>query len=107
MDPPAIVRCILDSLSAACTRTLTEACALANSEIDIVHIVGGGSQNRLLCQLTADAANVPVLAGPTEATALGNIVVQVRSCIECPPSLEALRASIAASVALTRYEPRN
>ena len=47
--------------------------------MDVVHIVGGGSQNRLLCQLTADATGKRVIAGPVEATALGNVLVQARA----------------------------
>ena len=105
MDPPAIVRCILDSLAMAYARTLAQASALANREIDVVHIVGGGSQNGLLCQLTADATGLPVLAGPTEATALGNLVVQARSRGGGPTSLEAMRACIGASTELKEYRP--
>jgi rhamnulokinase len=105
MDPPAIVRCILDSLAMAYARTLGQASALANREIDVVHIVGGGSQNRLLCQLTADAAELPVLAGPSEATALGNLLVQARSRGVGPTSLEAMRACIGASTELKEYRP--
>jgi rhamnulokinase len=69
-----------------------------------VHIVGGGSQNALLCQLTADAAQLPVVAGPVEATAIGNVVVQARAH-GSHASLEAMRAGIAASSRLLRYEP--
>jgi rhamnulokinase len=105
MGPPAIVRCILDSLATAYARTLAEASALANREIDVVHIVGGGSQNRLLCQLTADATGLRVLAGPTEATAFGNLAVQARSRGAGPTSLEAMRACIAASTELKEYRP--
>jgi rhamnulokinase len=105
MDPSAIVRCILDSLASAYARTLAQASALANRQIDVVHIVGGGSQNRLLCQLTADATGIPVLAGPAEATAFGNLVVQARSGGACPTSLEAMRACIGASTELKEYRP--
>jgi rhamnulokinase len=103
MSPSAIVRCILDSLAMAYARTLAQASALAKREIDVVHIVGGGSQNRLLCQLTANATGLPVLAGPTEATALGNLVVQARNRGACPTSLEGMRACIAASSELMEY----
>ena len=105
MGPSAVVRCILDSLALAYARTLAHASALADREIDVVHIVGGGSHNRLLCQLTADATGLPVLAGPTEATALGNLVVQARSRGACPTSLEAMRACIRASTELKEYLP--
>jgi rhamnulokinase len=105
MSPSAIVRCILDSLAMAYARTLARASALANREIDVVHIVGGGSANGLLCQLTADATGLSVLAGPTEATALGNLVVQARHRGAYPASLEAMRACIAASTELKEYRP--
>jgi rhamnulokinase len=71
-----------------------------------VHLVGGGSLNELLCQLTADRAGLPVIAGPVEATALGNVVVQARALGAVSGSLESLRALIAGSVELRRYEPR-
>ena len=77
--PAAIVRCILDSLAAGYARTIADAERLAGITVDVVHIVGGGSQNRLLCQLTADATGKRVIAGPVEATALGNVLVQARA----------------------------
>lgn len=75
----AIVRCVLESLALAHRRTLRRAAELADREITHVHLVGGGSRNELLCQLTADATGLPVTAGPAEATALGNILVQARA----------------------------
>jgi rhamnulokinase len=105
MGPSAIVRCVLDSLAMAYGRTLVHASALANREIEVVHIVGGGSQIRLLCQLTANATGLRVLAGPTEATALGNLVVQARTRGACPTTLEAMRACIAGSTELNEYRP--
>ena len=61
-----------------------QAAALSGPGVDRVHMVGGGSQNELLCQLTADALGLPVLAGPVEATALGNVLVQARALRRCP-----------------------
>jgi rhamnulokinase len=81
------------------------AAAIAGARVDVIHIVGGGSQNELLCRLTADAAAVPVVAGPVEATALGNVAVQARAAGLAPGSLEAIRTGIAASSALRRYDP--
>lgn len=99
------VRCILDSLASAYARTVGDACRLTGMAVDVVHIVGGGSRNRLLCQLTADAVGVAVLAGPAEATALGNVIVQARAHRFLPGTLEAVRAGLAASEGLERYEP--
>ena len=76
---PAVVRCILDSLAIAYAKTVASAEELTGRPVDVVHIVGGGCQNALLCQLTADLSGRPVLAGPIEATALGNLAVQARA----------------------------
>lgn len=105
LDQPATVRCILDSLAVAHARTIEEAARLAGCAVDVVHIVGGGSQNALLCQLTADAVGLPVVAGPVEATAIGNVAVQARAAGVLPSTLEAIRAGIAATTPLRRYEP--
>lgn len=105
MTPPETVRCILESLADTYARTLQQAADLSGAAIDVVHIVGGGSQNDLLCRLTAQATGLPVMAGPVEATALGNILVQARAHSTCMASLEDLRSVAAASVPLRRYEP--
>jgi rhamnulokinase len=104
-QPTAIVRCILDSLAAGYARTIRDAEGLAGRSIDVVHIVGGGSQNRLLCQLTADATGKPVIAGPVEATALGNVLVQARAAGQLAGGLPELRKIVAGGTALGRYEP--
>ena len=72
----AMVRCILDSLACRHRQTLERAEALAGRRVDVVHLVGGGAANALLCQLTADVTGRPVLAGPVEATGVGNLLVQ-------------------------------
>lgn len=77
--PPEITRCILDSLAQAYKRTVRDAAALSGSSVDVVHLVGGGAQNTLLCQLTADACELPVVAGPVEGAAYGNVLVQARA----------------------------
>jgi rhamnulokinase len=105
-DPEVVVRCILDSLAVAFARAITEAERLAGHPVDVVHIVGGGSQNALLCQLTADAAGKPVVAGPVEATALGNVLVQARTHGVLSGDLAGLRARVRAASRLHRYEPR-
>jgi rhamnulokinase len=79
---------------------------LSGSRVDVIHIVGGGSQNALLCQLTADFAGLPVLAGPTEATSLGNVLIQARAHGAMPASLEAMRGRVAGFVTPRRFYPR-
>jgi rhamnulokinase len=76
-NPGAIIRCCLESLALAYQRTLRDLETLLGSKFDVLHIVGGGSQNKLLNQWTADACGIPVLAGPSEATALGNVLGQL------------------------------
>ncbi len=105
MSDAETVRCIVDSLAAAYARTVHQAADLAGAGVDVIHIVGGGSQNELLGQATADLAGLPVIAGPVEATALGNVVVQARAHGAMPASLEAIRARIAAATPLRRYDP--
>lgn len=104
-QPAAIVRCILDSLAAGYARTIRDAERLAGCRVEVVHIVGGGSQNRLLCQLTADATGRQVIAGPVEATALGNVLVQARAAGELAGGLAELRKIVAGGTALQRYGP--
>ena len=104
-DPVAICRCILDSLALAYRRTIRTACALAGRDVSVVHIVGGGCQNTLLCQLTAEATGLPVVAGPAEGTALGNLLVQARACGALTGDRTALRRTAIASSELTTYHP--
>ncbi|WP_447643658.1 FGGY-family carbohydrate kinase [Nocardioides zeae] len=87
-------------------RHLRAAAATADHPFDVVHVVGGGTHNTLLCQLTADAVGVPVLAGPGEAAALGNVLVQARALGADLPDLPAMRALLRATHELRRYEPR-
>ena len=74
--------------------------------VQTVHIVGGGPQNRLLCQPTADRVGLPVLAGPAEATALGDVLVTARAHGLIAGNLEALRHRVAASFPAQRFVPR-
>jgi rhamnulokinase len=107
-SPAEFTRCILDSLALAYRRALADAQELSGRHVDVVHIVGGGSRNELLCQLTADATGLPVVAGPSEATALGNVLVQARALGAAPGSLNGLRALLRASPAaagLRLYAP--
>ena len=78
-NPVEYVRSIVESLADAFASAVRTAADLSGRTIDTVHIVGGGARNRLLCQLTADRSGLPVLAGPVEATAIGNVLVQARA----------------------------
>jgi rhamnulokinase len=100
-----LVRCILDSLAAAFARAVRDASRLSGRTIDTVHLVGGGARNDLLCRLTAEACDLPVVAGPVEATALGNVLVQARTHGWIRGDLDALRARVRATHALRRFEP--
>ncbi|WP_199429787.1 rhamnulokinase [Qaidamihabitans albus] len=96
--PPAVTRTILESLAVAHAASLRTATRLADRELDVVHVVGGGSRNELLCRFTADACGLPVLAGPVEASALGNVFVQARAA-------GVLAAGSPLSAPFARYEP--
>jgi rhamnulokinase len=102
----ATVRCIFESLALKYHYVLEKLIALTGHKVDVLHIIGGGSQNRLLCQMTADATGRVVLAGPVEATSLGNAIVQLITLGELANIGEA-RHLIARSSDLVRYEPRN
>lgn len=100
------VRSIIESLAEAFADAVRTAARLAGRSVDTVHVVGGGSQNTLLCQLTADHLGLPVLAGPVEATALGNVLVQARAQGFVSGDLGELRALVARTFTPLRYEPR-
>jgi rhamnulokinase len=102
----ALVRCILDSLAAAFADSVAEAARLSGRSVRVIHIVGGGSRNEPLCQLTADASGLPVVAGPVEATSIGNLLVQARAHGQIEGDLSSLRALVRATQPLRRYEPR-
>ncbi|MET9830994.1 rhamnulokinase family protein [Streptomyces sp. NPDC006385] len=104
-SPGEITRCILDSLALAHRRAIADAQRLAGHPVDVVHVVGGGTRNALLCQLTADACGLPVVAGPTEAAALGNVLVQAR-VHGLVGDLADGRRLLTRTQPLTRYEPR-
>lgn len=100
-----VTRCILDSLALAHRKAVEDAQRLAGRAADVVHIVGGGTRNALLCQLTADACGLPVVSGPTEAAALGNVLVQARAH-GLVGDLPGMRRLLTRTQPLTRYEPR-
>jgi len=103
--PAGVARCILDSLALAHRRAILAVQDLSGQQVDTVHIVGGGARNTLLCQLTADACGLPVVAGPAEAAALGNVLVQARALRRGPGDLAGMRALIRATQPLRRFEP--
>lgn len=100
----AIVRCCLDSLALKYRWTFEKLASLRGAKLDRLHIVGGGTQNELLCQLTADCLGVPVVCGPVEATAAGNILVQAMARGEIA-GLDEIRAVVRASFELQTYAP--
>lgn len=104
-SPPEYVRCVLDSLAQAFAASIGEAARLSGKRIDVVHLVGGGSRNKLLCQLTADASGLPVVAGPVEATALGNILVQARTHGIISGDLFAIRRLLRENQSRITYRP--
>lgn len=104
-EPAEIVRCILDSLALAHRRAIRQVQELSGMHADTVHIVGGGARNALLCQLTADACALPVVAGPAEATAIGNVLVQLRSLGAAPDDMAGLRALVRATQPLRTFRP--
>jgi rhamnulokinase len=101
-----LARCAYESLALNYRETLGALEELTGEKIEVIHIVGGGSQNRLLNQLAADACQRPVLAGPVEATALGNLLTQIRADGEIG-SLAELRAVVRRSTQVMTFEPRS
>ncbi|CAN5221238.1 rhamnulokinase family protein [soil metagenome] len=91
---PEMARAIVESLAAGFARGVQQAADLSGTPVETVHIVGGGAQNRLLCQLLADRVERPVVAGPVEATAIGNVLIQARAHGVLSGDLEALRATL-------------
>ena len=103
----ALVRCVLDSLAVAYGRAVRDAERLAGRSVRVVHLVGGGARNSLLCQLTANACDLPVVAGPVEATALGNVLIQARAMGLLAGDLEGLRALVRTTQDIRRYLPHS
>ena len=101
-----VVRCIDESLALSYRAALTEIEHCTKKHYDKIYLIGGGVQSRLLAQLTADACGRTVLAGPIEATVLGNIALQLIAAGEVKDLAEA-RALIRASSDITAYEPKN
>ena len=104
--PGQFIRCALESLALQYRRVLRQAEELAGTKVARLHAVGGGSKNALLNQFAADACGIPVLAGPAEATALGNILVQAIALGDLP-SIASGRAAVAASFPVEPFHPRD
>ena len=98
-------RSIIESLAEAFATAVRTASILSGVDVETIHVVGGGALNELLCQRTADRAGLPVLAGPVEATAIGNVLVQARAQGFAGGDLESLRAIVAAAFTPRRYLP--
>ena len=101
-----IIRCALESLALKYRTVLGWLEELSGERVEVIHIVGGGTQNELLNQFTANATGRPVITGPIEATALGNILIQARTA-GAVGSLAEIRSVVRASSTLQRYEPQN
>ena len=105
-DAGEILRCALESLALKYRWVLEKLEAVHGRAIEVIHIVGGGAQNQTLCQFTADATRTPVIAGPIEATAIGNIAVQAIAC-GLIGSISEAREVIHRSFNVITYEPQN
>ena len=101
-----VLRAITDSLALAYRRAIRRTIELSGNRPEAIHLVGGGSKNRLLAQETADATGIQVIAGPVEATALGNMLVSLRAIGAANGTLMDLRAISRASSGFVTYEPR-
>ena len=102
----AVIRTALESVAAAIRQTILELDELLGRRLSRIHVVGGGVQNTLLCQMIADATNRPVVAGPVEATAVGNVLVQLVAR-EGIVDLRQVRQIVRESFELEEYEPEN
>jgi rhamnulokinase len=105
-DEGAVLRCALESIAMKFRHVLSMCEDLVGGRIETIHIVGGGTQNRQLCQAGADACARRVLAGPVEATAIGNIMMQAVAAGDVA-SIAQAREVIRGSFAVQEYLPQN
>jgi rhamnulokinase len=103
-NPAEVSRCVMESLALKYRWTIESAELVTGRKAAAIHVIGGGCRNSLLCRLTAEATQRPVLAGPVEATATGNLMVQAygRGYVE---SLSEMREVVRRSVQVQVYEP--
>ena len=105
-EPAALVASILQSLADAFAKKVDTVGELTGQQIRQINITGGGSQNAVLCQAVANKSGLPVIAGPVEATALGNVLVQAATVEGSALDLETMRNLLRATSGLTRYDPQ-
>lgn len=105
-DIGAIARIVFESLALKYRYVFERLTAATGTTLDTLHLIGGGTQNELLCQLTANAIGVQAIAGPVEATAMGNLLLQCYGCGEIG-SLAELRAVVAETATLHTYQPQD
>lgn len=108
-SPPSraqFVRLVIESLAVAMVQAARTATELAGQPLTVIHLVGGGARNQLLCQRLADHSGVPVLAGPVEATAVGNVLIQARTVGLVQGNVTALRELVARTHPPRKYLPR-
>ena len=103
-DRAAVVRLVLESLAQCYAENLARLEEVTNEDVQVIHLFGGGAQNEVLCQLTANAAKRNVVAGPVEATALGNLLIQARALGDVPAG-ETIRSIARRSSNLVAYQP--
>jgi rhamnulokinase len=101
---PDVLRCILESLALRYRHDMEKIEAALGCKIQVVHMVGGGIRNRLLCQFTANSMQLPILAGPVESTAMGNVIMQAVGLGHLS-SIQEGRELVRESVPLETYEP--
>jgi rhamnulokinase len=99
-----IARCVYDSLVLKYKYTIKQIESVTGNKIEKLHIIGGGANNKIMNQLTANATGIPVFAGPTEATAIGNIMLQAKA-LGLVKSLEEIREVVRNSFKVTKYKP--
>jgi rhamnulokinase len=104
-NPGAVIRCAVESLAIKCRSVLGMLEELVGGRLETIHIVGGGTQNRQLCQATADACGRRVVAGPVEATAIGNVMMQAVAA-GAVGSIREAREVVRRSCTVETYEPR-